>query len=329
MKTYDETIRAVFQGRDARLKEKARKNRRLKRTLIPIACGAAVLAAGLALWRGGRLQKDLSTAKQTADVQTTVPAVFPEAPAPPPEQTQVPVSAAEPSAAAETTAAGVSQGYTVPAPVESAPNGSAVTAPAQRPTEPDVPDEGNYGGPVSGGIGGAFIPALPADRTIAAVGETITDEEAAAYFAERKNALAVSLGASGVAADDLRVSERGYCHVSYAGAEGERLEARENFRDYLVYNGDTLVAIVTLSKEGGRLFDTPAFGAPWFKDYDAFLRQHKGEALLYVYAGLAEFILTPDGSVYSPLQGIEPRAYLEGISDPYALFYHPSAVFVP
>ena len=173
------------------------------------------------------------------------------------------------------------------------------------------------------------VPVLPQNLEIVTTGEKITDEEAAAYFAERKGSLAQSLGASGVAADNIRISEKGYCHVCYSGVEGERLEVRENFRDYLVCNGETLIAIVTLYKENGKFYDTPSFGAPWFGDYAAFLRQHRGEELVYVYAGSAEIILTPDGGMYSPLAGIIPAYYMEGIKDPYHVFYHPGDVYVP
>lgn len=190
------------------------------------------------------------------------------------------------------------------------------------------PDGGNYGGE-SGGMD-VRIPALPANREIVEVGEQISDEEAAAYFAQNLGSLASSLSASGVEADSLRVSTKGYSHVCYSGVEGERLEARLNFRDYLVYNGEKLVSIVTLYKEDGKLYSTPAFGAPWFDAYDAFLRDRRGQALVYVYAGFAEIILTPDGQICSPLGGgTDASRYFEGVDDPYSLFFHPAAMYIP
>lgn len=319
MKTYEETVRAVLAGRDERLKQKQRKTTLLKRTAIPLACGTAAILIGIGAFRLGRLPLGAPRLPEQCGAVPTAPAISP---------------AQDGAAGTEAYAPGwsetPSEGRTVQAPEETGTSEGPVTTPAAPPETTKTPDEGNYGGP-SGGQTGHYvrIPVLPQNLEIVAVGERITDEEAAAYFAGRKGALAQTLSACGVPADDIRISEKGYGHVCYAGVEGERLEMRENFRDYLVYNGDTLVAIVTLSKENGRLFDTPAFGAPWFADYAAFLNAHRGEELVYVYAGLAEIILTPDGGMYSALSGIVPEWYLEGVENPYRVFYHPDAVFVP
>lgn len=325
MKTYEETIRAVFAGRDEMIKEKELRNKRRKRTLIPVACGFAVILLGVGIWRSGVLQKKTPVLPESANGQTTLPAVSPEETAVPPEN-----AGADLSGAAAPTEVPTSRGNTVEIPSETATDAVQTTAPAVLPETSDAPEGGNFGGPSGGGETGYFaIPLVPFNREIVTVGEKITDEEAAAYFAERKGSIAQSLSASGVAADNIRISEKGYCHVCYSGVEGERLEVRENFRDYLVYNGETLVAIITLSKENGRLYDTPAFGGPWFADYAAFLRRHRGEELVYVYAGFAEIILTPDGGMYSALSGIIPEYYMEGVQDPYHVFYHPCDVYVP
>ena len=177
-------------------------------------------------------------------------------------------------------------------------------------------------------MGGPMIPALPFDRSIRETGEAITDEEAAAYF--RENAwLSSALTASGVDAEGIRVAEHGYCHISYDGTEGKSFEVRRNFRDYLVWNGSgDLIAIVTLTKENGTLSATPAFGGPWFRDYNAFLRQHRGEALVYVYAGWMELVITPDNEVVSP-QGTDVSRYLRGIENPYEIFRCDAATYVP
>ena len=190
------------------------------------------------------------------------------------------------------------------------------------------PKEESGGDSYEGNIGGVRIPALPRDRTIQYTGEAISDEEAAAYFKE--NAwLQSALGSSGVDADGLRYADHGYCHVSYDGTEGKPLEVRRNFRDYLVWNGKgDLIAIVTLTKENGALSDTPAFGGPWFGDYNAFLRRHKGEALVFVYAGWMELVLTPDGGVYNP-QGTDVSRYLEGVKNPYEIFRCDEASYTP
>ena len=127
----------------------------------------------------------------------------------------------------------------------------------------------------------------------------------------------------------MRYADHGYCHVSYDGTEGKPFEMHRNFRDYLVWNSKgELIAIVTLTKENGALSATPAFGGPWFADYNAFLRRHKGETLVFVYAGWVELVLTPDGGVYNP-QGTDVSRYLEGVENPYAIFQCDAASYVP
>lgn len=191
------------------------------------------------------------------------------------------------------------------------------------------PSKDESGGDSYGGnIGAVRIPALPQDRTIQYTGEAITDEEAAAYFREN-TWLQSALGSSGVDADGMRYADHGYCHVSYDGTEGKSFEVRRNFRDYLVWNGKgDLIGIVTLTKENGVLSATPAFGGPWFADYNAFLRQHKGEALVFVYAGWMELVLTPDGGVYNP-QGTDVSRYLAGVENAYEMFQCDAASYVP
>lgn len=191
------------------------------------------------------------------------------------------------------------------------------------------PPKNESGGDGYGGnIGGVRIPALPQDRTIQYTGEAITDAEAAAYFREN-TWLQSALAGSGVDADGMRYADHGYCHVSYDGTEGKPFEMHRNFRDYLVWNSKgELIAIVTLTKENGALSATPAFGGPWFADYNAFLRRHKGETLVFVYAGWAELVLTPDGGVYNP-QGTDVSRYLEGVENPYAIFQCDAASYVP
>ncbi len=278
----------------------------VKRTVIPLTCVCAVALAAAVVWKSGLLTnpKPIDSSQPSA-TDTTLP---------PPADTTVPPA---------------NNGADSAEPTVNEP-----TVPASNDTT--SPDVGNYGDP-SGGVGYFAVPALPFDPAtgerlteIVTTGEPLTDEEAAAYFAQNGAHLTTSLAASGVPTDKLRISEKGYGHVSYSGVEGERLEWRQNFRDYLVYNGDELIAIVTLVKENGQIYDTPAFGAPWFSTYEKILNEHRGEELVYVYAGMAELILAPDGSAYAPIgPGVRPEIYLEGVDDPYHLFYTPGAVYVP
>lgn len=202
------------------------------------------------------------------------------------------------------------------------------------PTEPTTatPKDGagsTYGGDIQSG--GWVIPVVPdvtgAKPGVKVVGEKITDAEALAYLQEN-TWIGSALAASGVQTEDITYSKAGYCHVSYDGAEGKPLEVRQNFRDYLAYSGGKLIAIITVTKENGKLSATPAFGGPWFGDYDAFLRAHKGEKLLYVYAGWMEIIITPNNQYVNP-QGTDVSAYFAGVENPYEYFYHEAATYTP
>lgn len=214
-------------------------------------------------------------------------------------------------------------------PEESTDRAGAPWKPDPTETTTAAPKDGSGG--VSEWSGGPMIPAVPAVTGarpgVKVVGEKITDAEAKAYLREN-TWIASALSASGVPADNITYSETGYCHVSYDGTEGKQLELRQNFRDYLAYSGGKLIAIITVTKENGKLSATPAFGGPWFSEYDAFLNAHKGEELLYVYAGFMEIIITPDNQYVNP-QGTDVSAYFEGVEKPYAYFYCDAATYTP
>lgn len=181
----------------------------------------------------------------------------------------------------------------------------------------------------SGGINdGWFVPTLPSDREIKITGEAITDAEAQAYFSENQSSIIGILSSTGASSNSIKISDKGYCHINYNGEEGKSFEVRQNYRDYLVYNGNKLVAIITLYKENGKIFNTPSFGAKWFGDYNTYLQAHKGQKLVYVYAGWQEIIIAPDNTYFNPL-GHDVSAYLEGIDKPYEMFYHETATYIP
>ena len=216
-------------------------------------------------------------------------------------------------------------------PEESTDRAGAPWKPDPTETTTAKPQDGSgstYGGVQSSGGCIPVVPAATGARPgVKVVGEKITDAEAKAYLREN-TWIASALSASGVPADNITYSETGYCHVSYDGTEGKQLELRQNFRDYLAYSGGKLIAIITVTKENGQLSATPAFGGPWFSEYDAFLNAHKGEELLYVYAGFMEIIITPDNQYVNP-QGTDVSAYFEGVEKPYAYFYNDAATYTP
>ena len=172
------------------------------------------------------------------------------------------------------------------------------------------------------------IPLLPREKNIEIVGETLTDEEAQTYFKKNRNSIVNSLSSSGVTADLIEISDKGYCHIAYNGTLGEGFEIRQNSRDYLVYNGSELVAIINLYKENGVISNTISFGAKWFDEYNAYLKEHKGEKLIYAYAGWLEIIVAPDDTCFNPM-GYDVSPYLEGTDEPYKWFYHELNSYTP
>ena len=177
---------------------------------------------------------------------------------------------------------------------------------------------------------GVAINQPPENNTMKITGEKITDEEAAQYFKENYTSIVSALSQMGVRTEGLKISEKGYSHISYAG-EGSGLELHQDFRDYLAYSGDKLVAILTLTKENGRISSTPAFGGEWFGSYSEFLKKHAGERLLFLYYGITEVVLLPDGSAVSPI-GYSVSQYFEWVKDPYEWFDQDgaeAAVYVP
>ena len=195
-----------------------------------------------------------------------------------------------------------------------------------------TPDGGTETDPGSGGVG--TIPKIPEDHTIVLTGEPITDKEAAAYFETELNYICEGLRTMGVTLADPHISSTGYCYVQYGGYEGEGLTVHQNFRDYLLYDGEELVSIVTLFKvpgEDGRIHNSPSFGGEWMKGYGEWLVEHKGQELLFVRAGDAEFILASNGDRMNPagMSQEEIDQYFEGVAYPYEIFYCEAATYTP
>ena len=180
------------------------------------------------------------------------------------------------------------------------------------------------GDPIEGGVN---LDMPPQSNVIKFVGERLTDEEARLYFEENSAWIRNALGESGVQVNDFRILDKGYPHINYEGG-GKELEVRQNFRDYLAYSGDQLVAIITLVKEDGKLYATPAFGGPWFDSYNELLKAHAGEKLIYLYYGITEVVLLPDGSAVNPM-GYSVKQFFEWVKDPYAWFFNEEVVYVP
>ena len=199
--------------------------------------------------------------------------------------------------------------------------------------------------------GQVMIAAIPKNNKTQVQGEKITDEEARDYFNKNSASLASSLTASGVelaeiyyeedydgtqviCAKDPLLIRKGYCHVSYDGNTDESkpgLTVKQNFMDFHVYNAGRLVAIVTLVKENGLIYGTPAFGASWFDSFDKALRKYPGQKVLFLYAGAMAFAIAPDGKVIHP-QGYENSVKDSGLDkfpNAYQWFYNEQCVYTP
>ena len=289
MKNYNEIADSVLSRRDEYEKEQSAKRKKIIRISSFASCFIVIAVLGVGIWQGGWL--DFSS--------------LPTSDSPAQEGNDIEI----------TTKPTTTQEYVQ----------NQTTAPTEAPTT-ELSTTGQYTD--GGNVGGWFIPALPDNKEISITGEAITDEEAMEYFRNNQNGIIGSLSSSGVASDSVRISETGYCHINYNGEEGKSFEIRQNYRDYLVYNGDNLIAIITLYKENGELFNTPSFGARWFDDYNNYLKSHKNERLVYIYAGWLEIIIAPDNTYFNPM-GYDVSQYLEGIEKPYEVFYHEKAIYIP
>lgn len=211
--------------------------------------------------------------------------------------------------------------------------------------------------------GNVMIAAIPNNNRTQVIGEKITEEEARDYFTKNAASLESSLAASGVEIAEIwydgaqsnfmdtvlcakgsLLFKKGYCHVSYDGSvpptgfktdspeySEPGLTVKQNFMDFHVYNAGRLVAIVTLVKENGLIYGTPAFGAPWFNTFDKALQKYAGQKVLFLYAGAMAYAIAPDGKVIHP-QGYESSVKASGLDtfpNAYNWFYNEQCVYIP
>lgn len=155
----------------------------------------------------------------------------------------------------------------------------------------------------------------------------LNDEEAYAYLMEKYDEIKYSLLASGVNAQNMVISSKGYAHF-----RTEDNTVPVNWRDFLVYNDGELIAILTVNKgeipgETGPNYNV-AFGGPWFKQYSDFMMAHKGEKLVYLYIGTTEAVITPDNKIYhtGDLSEVED---LKADFDYYSFFDQEANTYTP
>ena len=285
MKSYEEIARGAL----ARAKEEKRKQKR--RLAAAVTAFAVCLAAAAAV-----LISRLPRAAKTGGAETSAVTT------------------------AETYAYAITSGETPStdaAPGVDTRSGGAESVPASEAGVDENAQESDGVGDI--GVYGGETAALTVPQGFTVTGEAITDEDAEAYFSENLGGILSSLSASGVGAGDAHVVYPGYCHMNL----GKTGEVRANYRDYLLYRGETLVSIVTLYREDGEIHSSPAFGGPWFADYAAFLRSHRGEGLLFFYDGLRELALTPQNALFCPVTGPVENPGLD-----YRALYCPEICFL-
>ena len=153
----------------------------------------------------------------------------------------------------------------------------------------------------------------------------ISDAEAFAYLESVKNSIQNTLCASGIPVSSLTVKENGYSHVR-TGDGGNTLAV--NWRDYLAYDGDRLVAIISVTRDGEGMKHHLSFGGEWFSSYAELLTRHEGKALAYLYIGDVEAFVLPDHSVVS-VMGVDISSALENNMSYYEYFATEYNVYIP
>ena len=144
----------------------------------------------------------------------------------------------------------------------------------------------------------------------------VSDSEALEYLESVKEGIIVSLRASGVTFSELDIKEHGYSHIR-TGDKGNTMAL--DWRDYLAYDGDKLVAIIQVTKGENGLRHYYLFGGEWFSYYEGLLEQYRGEELLYLYIGDVEAFITPDNEVIS-IMDTDISSTLEKGRDYYKYF---------
>lgn len=186
----------------------------------------------------------------------------------------------------------------------------AVTAPL-----PPSPDE-------AGGIDGKIN--VSEQIVILEEKDLLTDTEAASYLNGVKKAIENELVACGVNFDELQISEKGYSHVR-TGDHGNTMAV--NWRDYLAYDGEKIIATVAVVKENGHIRHFVFWGGD-YSYYEKKLKEYRGEELVYLYIGDVDAFITPDNQIFALGNANVSTAIDEGVSY-YDFFKTPYNVYVP
>ena len=152
-----------------------------------------------------------------------------------------------------------------------------------------------------------------------------TDNEIVEYLSNAKEAIMNDLKASGINVSRLTIKEKGYSHIR-TGDDGNSIAV--NWRDYLAYDGDKLVAIIQVTKEETGIKHFVLFGAQWFSHYNELMQQNSGVELVYIYIGDVEAFITPNNEVI-PLMDVDISSTLEPNKEYYEFFKTQYNVYIP
>ena len=183
---------------------------------------------------------------------------------------------------------------------------------------------------ISGDGTGGFTAPLSQNTGIVLYGADLTDGEGYAYLCENFGSIKSSLSSSGVAVSDMNIYEHGYRHIKCENTQDvTQYSVNSGFRDYLIYNGDTLVSIVTVTKDDdGRIGSSMSFGADeYYRALDTFIKANGSTEMIFLYAGSYEIILTENSEPFCPVCDVS--ALFKNISEPFEEFYNKEAVFTP
>ncbi|MBQ9804961.1 MAG: hypothetical protein IJW49_00405 [Clostridia bacterium] len=188
------------------------------------------------------------------------------------------------------------------------------TIPSDSPTTVSPSDE-------AGGVNGKIN--VRDEIHITGEAYAISDEEGARYLESALQGITNDLTASGVCVSHLEIKKTGYSHVR-TGDDGNSIAL--DWRDYLAYDGDTLVGIVHVTKDETGMKHFLSFGGEWFSHYALLLETYRAQELVYLYIGDVEAFITPDNQVISPSQTdvsstVEAdRAYYEYFKTQYNVY---------
>lgn len=188
------------------------------------------------------------------------------------------------------------------------------------PTHTTVKDkETNEAGGVNGKIN------VSTDIILLGEEYAISDGEAFTYLSTVHEGISNDLSVSGVSVSNLRITEKGYSFIR-TGDDGNSMAV--NWRDYLAYDGDELVAIIHVTKDETGIKHFLSFGGIWFSHYNELLKKHLNEELVYIYIGDVDAFITPDNEVIS-LSGTDVSSTIEEDREYYEFFKTRYNTYIP